>query len=226
MERAKFSISLLLLATTAGTNKPINNLFSELTTMSETISVSPLEYYNVRKRENNERVGFLLSPYSCMKPISAVLLKKERKIIIYLRSMAIYNGIPDLSLIKKHILDSKRLNNLELATLLTVLYKDESAKSFFDGIYSPLDKTIYSLAYKDKEEVKKVIEETMKKTNPEEFLMRLHSLVEELPENLRYPMLAKLEEYLIKIKPPEFAKKEKEKEKKKEKKKEEVKAYE
>lgn len=185
------------------------------------LRVSDTEYYVLRRRRNGNEISFILSPYSCMSPISLYIDQIRREISIYLRSNQLYQGIANLSKIKEELESLNKLNAVEIATLLTILEKEPETRGYVTGRRSPIDKIIFSLAYESSEELKRILDETMKDVDPEKLLYLLQAILETLPYPLREPMERKLRVYL----PKEEERFELPQIKKKKKKKEEVLAY-
>jgi hypothetical protein len=152
------------------------------------LRVSDTEYYTVRRRRGDNGIYFILSPYSCMSPISFYLDQISRQISIFLRNRAIYKGIADLSRIKEELERMDELNPVELVTILNVLYKEPDTRGYVTGRMSPIDRVIYSWAYESSEELKRMIEEAMNSMDPDKLLTILESVWDRLPENLKREM--------------------------------------
>jgi len=162
------------------------------------LRVSDTEYYNVRRRRDDNGIYFMLSPYSCMNPVSFYLDQVRREIQIYIRNRVLYKGIADLSRIKHEIENMNKLNPVELVTLLTILNNEPDTRGYVTGRRSPIDKVTFSLAYESSEEVKRAIEEAMDNMDPERLLYILTGILESLPDSLRDPMMKKLRPYIRK----------------------------
>ncbi len=158
------------------------------------LKVSDTEYYDVRKRKNKDGTYFILSPYSCMKPIS-VYISSEGAVSIYLRDNLLYKGIGDLAKIKEELRNCKRLNSLEISTLLFLLEREYEARKYLIGEISPIDKLIFSLAYENLKDFKERMEKASREADFGKLIKLLEKIVEELPEPLRVPMYSKLEPY-------------------------------
>ncbi|MDI6798982.1 MAG: hypothetical protein QMD12_03265 [Candidatus Aenigmarchaeota archaeon] len=160
--------------------------------------ISDTEYYNLRRRRDDSGISFMLSPYSCMSPVSLYIDQIRREVAIYLRSNLLYKGIADLSKIKEGLENLNKLNAVEVATLLTILDKDPEARRYVTGIRSPIDRLIFSLAYESFEELKRTLDETMRDVDQEKVLYLLQAILDTLPYPLREPMERKLRIYLQK----------------------------
>ena len=162
------------------------------------LKVSDSEYYILRKRIDDSGIYFMLSPYSCMNPLSLYLDKLKKEVSIYLRNELLYKGALDLSILKEELERINKLNAVEKATLLNLLSSYPEIRGYATGRISPIDRLIFSLAYESSEELKKLLEESMKSTDFEKLLYLLKDILETLPQPLREPMLRKLKPYLPK----------------------------
>jgi len=184
------------------------------------LRVSDIEYYNLRKRNNDNGTYFLLSPYSCMNPISLYFDQIRKEVSIYLRNRLLYKGMTDLSRIKEELENLNKLNEVEIVTLLTILNCEPETRGYVTGRRSPIDKLTFALAYESAEEVRRRIDEVMKNVDPERLLYALDEILNNLPPSLREPMMEKLRPYLRKkekqLQEPVLVKKKKVKKKKKE----------
>ncbi len=165
------------------------------------LKVSDTEYYDIRKGKSKDGTYFILSPYSCMKPLS-VYFSSEGVVSIYFMDKLLYNGIGDLAKIKEELKNCKRLNSLEISTLLSLL---ERERKYLIGEVSPVDKLIFSLAYENLEDFKKRMEKISREADFEKLLALLEKIIEELPQPLRIPMYAKLKPYKEREKEGEWA---------------------
>lgn len=179
--------------------------------------ISDTEYYNLRKRMSDSGIYFMLSPYSCMNPVSLYLDRIRREISIYLGDRILYKGVIDLTKIKEELERMNKLNPVELTTLLTVLENEPETRKYASGRLSPIDRLIFSLAYESSEELKRKLEEISQTTDPERLLYLLEEIVSTLPQPLREPMYRKLRPYLNrkeeKLEKPLIKKKKKKKKK-------------
>lgn len=160
--------------------------------------ITDTEYYILRRRNDDSGIYFMLSPYSCMTPLSLYLNRIRKEIAIHLRNGVLYKGITNLSKIKDELESLNKLNAVEIALLLTVLEKEPDVRMYITGRRSPIDRLIYSLAYESSEELKRILDETMKNADQEKLLYLLQAIIETLPYPLREPMERKLKIYLQK----------------------------
>lgn len=164
------------------------------------LRITDTEYYTLRRRRNDNGISFMLSPYSCMSPISFYIDQIRREVAIYLRNNLLYKGIASLEKIKEELENLNKLNAVEVATLLTVLEKDQEVRGYVIGRRSPIDRLIFSLAYESLEDLKRILDETMKNADQEKLIYLLQTILETLPYPLREPMERKLRTYLQKEK--------------------------
>jgi hypothetical protein len=152
------------------------------------LRVSDTEYYNIRRWGRDGGVSFMLDPYSCFNPISFYVDQIRRQIEIRRRDRVIYRGIANLSRIKEELERINALNPVEIVTILNVLYKEPDTKPYVTGGLSHIDRVIFAWAYESCEELKKMIEEAMKSTDPEKLKIILEGVWDKLPEELKIEM--------------------------------------
>lgn len=162
------------------------------------LKVSDTEYYDVRKSKSKDGIHFILSPYSCMKPISAYI-NSDGVLSIYLMNKLVYNGIGDLAKIKEELKNSGKLNSLEISSLISLLEKEREARKYLIGEVSPIDKLIFSLAYENLKDFKERMEKLSSEVDFKKLIQLLEKIIEELPQPLRMPMYIKLEPYKQKM---------------------------
>lgn len=162
------------------------------------LKISDSEYYYLRKKVDDDGIYFMLSPYSCMNPLSLYLDKVKKEISVYLKNELLYKGAIDLSMIKEELEKLKKLNSVEMATLVNILLTQPETRNYVFGRINPLDRLVFALAYESSEELKKLLEESMRTTDFEKLMNLLKDILDTLPKPLREPMLRKLKPYLQK----------------------------
>lgn len=163
--------------------------------MSKRLRVSPTEYYNARRSENDSGIRFMLTPYSCLRQMYFQIDKTNDLINVVFQGQSLYQGELDIDKIREELLKKRKINYVEFVTMMTIIANEPYVNRRAGSRLRPFESLVYSLSYEPPWERKRKIDEILKDADPYELELALEEMLDELPWPLREALLDNMRDY-------------------------------